>query len=584
MIWNGTEFNDELMEEIATVVGKATDLAVLGYLKSNTQLTNGFQLKKSSCGGFRKKITAHIRAMKELDDEAAEFLYEAGLGQTFVVVLSVLALDLLGKEFSIILGRPGFILALLLDKRPDVNRIGRRLLNEPEDSRTPEDARTIVADTMSRFASLYLPICTSGAAAGCDNNGHLARLMKELEKDLKAEQRRNEEIGNRLQAERDSFSRQIAEKNLRIDKLVAERAEIQAQFIATRREADTLFRQLEQGRHDLEATIAEGVKARLKGITSTWLAKRVTVEQELGTPAELDDILAEADAALVLQEQADRHTGNRKQLRQRLEAITAKLAEVREARANALHPIDALTGIELRLGEEERHLAGLLGPDTGNTPSPLAQAIAARISSASGDADLHYHEELLDELRQLGLPSTDQCYLQRHLSERYDRLVAVHCDDKIPVKPLNPALRLRTALSQGKSVMLVCDGHNMLNCMEHFRDVRNRSHSEARQRLSESIDNLLRPYLECSASIVYDGTDHNSEAISDKVTVIYSGGGKHEKHRADRRIEELLNWRSYTSNNNQIYVVTSDNELGREARDRGAEVIALEQFGWVLGA
>jgi hypothetical protein len=66
------------------------------------------------------------------------------------------------------------------------------------------------------------------------------------------------------------------------------------------------------------------------------------------------------------------------------------------------------------------------------------------------------------------------------------------------------------------------------------------------------------------------------------VTVIYSGGGKNEKHRADRRIEEMLNWRQYTGKSAPVFVVTADNGLGQEAKESEAEVTLLDHFEWLL--
>lgn len=269
-------------------------------------------------------------------------------------------------------------------------------------------------------------------------------------------------------------------------------------------------------------------------------------------------------------------------LQQRLSIISSKLAEVRDVLANALHPIDELGEIEKQLAEEEWSLSRQLGSDQETSPSPLIQTLAARINACRNGETLHTLEQFAEELYQHGLPDTDYNFLQKKLGDRYDRLVAEHGDQSLPQKPLNPALRFRCDLGQGTPLTLVCDGHNILNSMDVFREVRNRNHAEARKSLSDSITGLLQPYQDCSATIVYDGPDNNQVKCSDNVTVIYSGGGKSEKHRADRRIEELLNWRVYTGRSTPVYVVTADNELSREARESGAEVIPLEQFEWML--
>jgi predicted RNA-binding protein with PIN domain len=328
--------------------------------------------------------------------------------------------------------------------------------------------------------------------------------------------------------------------------------------------------------------ITAAIESRLEGLTNSWLRNRIQLEQEVQIKDTSTELLIQAEEAIIRQAQADRHTGNRRELQIRLSAISAKLAEVRGIRANALHPIDELSGIEIRLVSEELHLSSLLGADNESPKSPLVQALAARINTVSGGENIQYLERIIDELHQMGLPDTDYGFLQNKLGDRYDRLVSEHSDRPLTQMPINPALRFRFALGQGTPLTLVCDGHNILNNMEVFRDVLNRNHTEARKSLSDSITGLIQPYQDCTATIVYDGPEHNKVEYSDNVTVIYSGGGINEKHRADRRIEELLNWRLYTGGTTPVYVVTADKDLGRKARESGAEVIPLEHFGWML--
>jgi hypothetical protein len=67
-----------------------------------------------------------------------------------------------------------------------------------------------------------------------------------------------------------------------------------------------------------------------------------------------------------------------------------------------------------------------------------------------------------------------------------------------------------------------------------------------------------------AATIVYDGPDHDRVQVSNNVTVIYSGGGSRAaKHRADKRIEELLNWRTFAGESTPVFLVTDDYDLGQ---------------------
>jgi predicted RNA-binding protein with PIN domain len=251
---------------------------------------------------------------------------------------------------------------------------------------------------------------------------------------------------------------------------------------------------------------------------------------------------------------------------------------------SAMHPLDELKTIEAELHAEADHLAQLLG--NGKLPdlSPLAKSLAAKIAAASGSDGLQQYEMLLEKRSGLGLPADDCSYLQGLLSERYDQMLAIHGNDRNPpIIPLTPALRFRQTLAQDKPVTLVCDGHNIINTMEQFEKVRNRDHAEARQLLVETVITQLQPYPHVAATIVYDGPDHDRVQVSNNVTVIYSGGGSRAaKHRADKRIEELLNWRTFAGESTPVFLVTDDYHLGQEAQQNRAVVIPLEQFGHFL--
>jgi predicted RNA-binding protein with PIN domain len=584
LAYEDVRFTDELIAEIDALVARASDEAVLSHVRSHSELARGFQLKKANCPAFRKKIRQQILSMHELDAKTADFLYCSGIGQEFVTVLSHDALRRHRNEFAAIFGHAPFTLALLLDNRPDVRELGCSLLEDAgERTLDRESACAIAADNMKSFAGHFSGICGGSVDAAPATPDDRCERIEERDRQLKAEQKRVAELRAQLRVQKDDLCRQVAEKVGRIEKMAAERQTLRSTCAELREEIAGVRDELGRLTATFEADVAAAVKHRLEGITNGWLRECVELEQESGRRGEADDLLSRADEVLACQARADRHSGNRRELQQRLAAISAKLAEVRDARAGALHPLDALAEIEARLVTEERRLGLLLGSDETGHHSPLAQALAARINAASGNGDLHALEQLLDELTLLGLPEPDAAFLRSRLGERYDRLLAEHGDRPLVMLPLNAAMRFRLALGRGVSLYLVCDGHNIINCMDLFKGVRDRSHADVRRSLSDMIAGLLRPYRNCSATIVFDGQDHNREQYSDNVTVIYSGGGKNEKHRADRRIGELLNWRQYSGGTGPVYVVTADNDLGWEVRESGAEVIPLEQFGWVLG-
>jgi predicted RNA-binding protein with PIN domain len=577
--YKDVEFTDDLIKEISATVGRAEDDDVLKYVRVHKDLSKGFQIKKNSCATFRKKIDRHIVSMHEMDIVTANFLYNSGVGREFVTVLSCFALEYHLYEFAAIFGQTAFTLALLLDERDEIRELGCQLLENSETRNIDTDsARKIVADNMQSFATHFSRICIATPVTPTPTGAQDDQIA-ELKRQLKAEQKLKNDLSSLLQEEKRSASRQLSEKAERIEKLSSERNELRSSCTAYQDQTESLRSELEQNRLTYDTNVAATVESRLEGLTNSWLRKRIQLEQKLQHKVESTELLAQAEEAIVRQTQADRHTGNRRELQLRLSAISSKLAEVRDVRANALHPIEDLLEIENRLVVEEQNILRLIGTQK----SPLVQALAARINSVSESDNSHHLELFLDQLHELCLSDSDFYFLQNQLGERYDRLLSVAGDRPLLPLPINPALKFRFALAQGEPLTLVCDGHNIINSLEMFRDVRNRNHAAARKSLSDSIADLMQPYQGSTATIVYDGPDHNKVECSDNVTVIYSGGGKNEMHRADRRIEEMLNWRQYTDRSVPVFVVTADYDLGKEARESGAEVIPLEHFEWFMG-
>lgn len=580
--YKDVEFTEDLIQEISATVGRASDEAVLAYVRAHKDLSKGFQIRKNSCAAFRKKIGIHIVKMHEMDFVTANFLYSSGIGREFVTVLSYSALEYHLYEFATIFGQAAFNLALLLDERDEIQELGCRLLESSEPlNLDPDSARKTINDNMQNFTTHFSLIFTAKPVTEVPSEVQNDQIT-ELKRQLKAEQKHRNDVSCLLQDEKKSASRQFSEKAERIEKLLAERNELRSSCTAYQDQIESLRSELEQNRLIYDTNVAATVESRLEGLTNSWLRKRIQLEQKLQHKSDSKELLALAEEVIARQAQADRHTGNRRELQLQLSAISAKLAEVRDVRANALHPIEDLLEIENRLFAEEQKISRLIGADDNIQKPPLVQALAARINSLTEGDNSHHLEQFLDELHKLGLPDSDFYFLQNKLGERYDRLLSVSDDHPLLHLPINPALRFRFALGQGEPLTLVCDGHNILNSLEMFREVRSRSHTDARKSLSDSIADLMQPYKECTATIVYDGPDHNMVECSENVTAIYSGGGKNEKHRADKRIEEMLNWRQYTGRSASVFVVTADYALGQEARESGAEVIPLEHFEWML--
>lgn len=591
MLYKDVLLTTEMLDAMVGIVSQADDDDLLRYVRSHKKLANGFKITKAGSATFRKRLIAQLRSTKELDNATAAFLYENSLGKQFFLVLSVEAIQEHLKQFFIIFGRINVLLALLLDERPELNELAISMLEASEDEE-PDDRKRACAyiiANMTPFVDHFTTIMREVIEDLPENDQQDPEVVDnahndELQRLLIAEQKRNGLLSQKLQEYKEEVAAKQATQSERIAKLTTERDELRQLTVHAEQKIAMLLQEAKRNRQELDAIIEENVKARLSAITNRWLQTRETIDYEVQHIASHHDLIDKADTAICLQQQADRHTGNRHTLQQRLQDIISKLAEIREAVSSALHPLDGLSAIEAELQVEADRLRQLLDNGQSAELSPLAKSLATRIGATTGGDGLHQCETLLEKLCGLGLPSDDCRYLQNLLGERYDQLLAAHGTNReLPIQPLNPALRFRQALAQGKPSALICDGHNIINCMDQFEKVRSRDHAEARQLLTDTLAIQLKQYPHLSVTIVYDGPEHNKLQETENVAVIYSGGGcKLTKHRADRRITELLNWSAFTETGEQLFVVSADNDVVRESRENRAQVIPLDQFGYMF--
>jgi len=580
--YKDVEFNDHLIKEITRTIEKASDGDVLNFVKKNKSLARGFQLKKSNAPVLRKKIVPHILTMRELDDDAAEFIYRSGIGQEFICVLSESALKIHSADLEAIFGHDAVTLAFLLDSRREIQMLGQVLLDMETDSIPDKNTACLnMADNLKNFTTHFLTIVKLPETITPPPIGTDVKKINDLERQIKLLQKQNNEQSNFIKEEKEKTATALKEKDDRIEKLIIEKNKLAEQSSKFQSIINNLEDTLKSLQQNFSSNVEAALASKLEGLTFRWLKERIQIEDALALSV-TGDLLFQAENALLRQSQIDRHIKNRQELKKQLAEISAKLIEIRDARNNSLHPLLDLETIENQLVVEEKKLMSILGSVNELSHSDIAKSLACRINSSTADEEIHKLEQLVEELHSLGMSNSDFAYLQDRLGDRYDRLVAEHGYEALQVLPTNPALRFRMALGSNEPITLVCDGHNILNSLETFEDVRKRSHTEARKALTDAVSSILRPYQGSSAIIVYDGPDHCQENYSENVVVIYSGGGKNEKHRADKRIEEMLNWRHYIDASVPVFLVTADYALGQEARESGAEVIPLEHFEWML--
>ncbi|MFU8822263.1 MAG: NYN domain-containing protein [Gammaproteobacteria bacterium] len=129
----------------------------------------------------------------------------------------------------------------------------------------------------------------------------------------------------------------------------------------------------------------------------------------------------------------------------------------------------------------------------------------------------------------------------------------------------------------------ILDGHNILYAarpafLEHLVD--GHPGTAAREAL---VQRLLLAFASPGPEVClyFDGSEPMTEARSDRVRVIYSGGDGDQ--RADRAILRQVSLHAAAGEVAALVVVTRDIKLARRARKRGASVMAPGAFLETLG-
>lgn len=542
-------------------------------------------------GGFRAGNTAALRARalqlaagsQPISDALRRLLRTHSLNRPLVGLLSATALTDLRHELAVLFGGPRVLLAMLADEREEVREMAARWLRQDPVflAIAPAAAATRLHETFARLLEAAGADPSAVAAPVTHETWKDARDKLELQlRDTRAEARRLKGVDDRLARLRD----QLTARDRELTETQARLAEAEAQARAAVRERDAASTELARELRHREERLLAAVEARLATEAAAWLAPVRAVAAEASATAVTGDdaLLARAANVLSRQDATDRHSGNRRTLTARYEALTQRLDETRDALANALHPLPELAMVESELAAEVRRLGHLLNRRAGRTP--LEESLSARMAIAS-PAELQNMRGALAQLMALGVFDAETAArltesLENRLRVDYATSLpgsaALDDDDATPSGILRRALRGRCA------AILLIDGHNVLFGLQgRYLPPQGAAvpTGPARTRLVEDVVRLAADHPTCRAWVVFDGPTRSESTPAKNVRVTYSGG--EGEHRADEAL--LDNIRFFRAGGDfPILLVTNDNALAGEARRLGAKILSALEFGAFL--
>ena len=497
---------------------------------------------------------------------------------TLTGLIAVEALTEARHALAALLSAPVLLVALLLDDRDEVRTRAEGWLRQPIPF-LALDSAAAVARLCDLFGDLHMLLGRAPEVNGVAPTREAWLAQKErLEyrlRDLQTENRRLKGAEDRLAG----LQRQVSQAHEQRDAARQRAQDLEKTLRQTARDLETATVELARECTHREERLTAAVELALAHEFHGWLAQARAVERDAQRPAPHADLLAQAEAALRKQSEADRHSGNRALLTERRSQVEQMLATVRTALRNALRPTADLHAVEAALAAESIRLGRLLDPDA--PVSPLESALAVQLQSAR-DNDLPRLRELPDLLASLHLLDAPAV---AHLHAAFERRVSALEALGVPPPPqaaeLPPATALLARALAGETpAILLLDGHNVLfGLPSRYNPARGTSLTEAekRQRLARDVARLAGPNPALRAWIVFDGPTRQDTQAAPNVRVTYSGG--HGEHRADGVLLDNIRFFISASPETPILLVSNDHDLCANARRLGAADLPVLDFG-----
>lgn len=583
----GMTLDPATREVLSRLVAQLPDAAVVAYARSTPSFAaGGFRIDRAA--QIRARIAQLAQAGEVIDAPLRRLLARHSLNAAVVAPLSADFLNDHAAALAALFGAPPMRLARLLDERgairereaaapPPAAQADAGTADDPERSargaRELRERLAMLMDTVAACAPSVDGSPAPGARAAPDEAR--ARLEEQIREDRHALRSLKgvEERARRLQKQLETCQEDL--RRAQAAQAGAAAAERQARQAAQRLEAE-----LRRFRDDAEAQVSRLVEARLAEEFCGWLggprarAAQEAARAEAAEGAE-NPLLAQAEAALEAQARADRASGTRAIVQERLRRIETMMTRCADALGNALRPLPSLAATAEALRAEADRLRRVL--EVEEAPDGLRPPLAAAVNSAPAESLAAWREaiRLFRISGALGAEAAEALLATLHRRQAALAQTAEPAPEARDEDLESPRGRLRAVLLGQLPGILLLDGHNVLFGLQ-ARYRRPQDHvypgRQARDWLVGDMVRLAADRPTCRVRVVFDGSERSDSNHSTNVAAIYSGG--EGEHRADKVLIEELRFFRQASDTAAIMLVTNDNALASEAARLGALPLA----------
>lgn len=585
---DGNEISDQLLEVLVEELDGAD---ILMRVRHDEKLGHGFKPVKKNLPHFRKRIRQQLAKTGEMDVDQRDFLAHAGFNRRLPMVLSTRALQEFFMDFLVLYGRDRWVAALLVDTREPVRRLALDgLPHMPETNLFSMEQRRAAAERITQGLTFFLshvkhdlldileqaPRPDAKDVPEREACREQVSELKETIRRMREDLPRVRSLQKKVQSQKERIQTLEKEKD-RAEKTIEQ---VRCDYSDLQKAHEEIQRTYERQQEAMGQTILERVEQEKRALIHSWLRPVLRVERavsELGDDAAL---ITAAEQVLHRQEEADRHSGNRRTLMDQRARLQQLRRRIQKTRVHALNPVAELERVEHGLAARIQELDNILG-DAAVSGNAFLRELEAAAASAEDEQALMTLQELVQQLLDMQLlEAPDARHVFTVINNRMARLYdASWPAAKRPAVPRDTVLRFMSYLSEHRPMFLLLDGHNILYGLpDLYGDL---PHDEARSRLVSEVQRLVAPAPECVTRLYFDSPDMDEQTVAGNMKTVYSGGGLRDQ-KADSAIIEYLEYccREYSAM--PRFVVTDDHALRFRAGQHGADAMSVVRFGALL--
>ncbi len=332
--------------------------------------------------------------------------------------------------------------------------------------------------------------------------------------------------------------------------------------------------------NELESGYDEKVNNILKSGLHEWFKKAEDIYKEINS-LEYNCVSDKATALIEKQKSIDKHSGNRKEINERVIKLRILKDDIESLSINSINPLEGLNETRIELENEIVQLNKLLSNDNIESDSEFVRSFKSKIGTCPTIEEIQDCKKIIRNLFELGVIFSEDIWSLYKFCD--ERICLLHDKESSLGIQYNlsqdSVVSFKKLLETDSETMVLADGHNILILMDKIIKIETEDVEKAeslRKLLSKLFVDITKGKQNFLVNIYFDSEKKNEYIPSNNVKVIYSGGKGENK--ADKSIQEYFYSSPEKSPNETVIVISNDKMVKLKSESCGAIWMDIDEF------